>query len=95
MPPHVLMDFVVLPPGHGRSATDFCVWDAHEAHLRCPDDMSGDTGGCSARRAVSILKSSSGSYTFLAKVTFKTVTGSIRCINRVLCIVYCVFAESA
>jgi len=23
MPPHVLVDFVVLPPGHGRSATDF------------------------------------------------------------------------
>jgi len=23
MPPHVLMDFVVLPPGHGRSVTDF------------------------------------------------------------------------
>ena len=22
-PPHVLMDFVVLPPGHGRSVTDF------------------------------------------------------------------------
>ena len=23
MPPHVLVDFVVLPPGHGRSITDF------------------------------------------------------------------------
>jgi len=23
MPPHVLMDFVVLPPGRGRSVTDF------------------------------------------------------------------------
>ena len=23
MPPHVLVDFVVLPPGHGRSVTDF------------------------------------------------------------------------
>jgi len=22
-PPHVLVDFVVLPPGHGRSVTDF------------------------------------------------------------------------
>jgi len=22
MPPHVLVDFVVLPPGHGRSVTD-------------------------------------------------------------------------
>jgi len=23
MPPHVLVDFVVFPPGHGRSVTDF------------------------------------------------------------------------
>jgi len=23
VPPHVLVDFVVLPPGHGRSVTDF------------------------------------------------------------------------
>jgi len=52
MPPHVLVDFVVLPPGHGRSVTDFWVWDAHEAHLRCPDIVSGDIGGCSARRAL-------------------------------------------
>jgi len=22
-PPHVLVDFVILPPGHGRSVTDF------------------------------------------------------------------------
>jgi len=52
MPPYVLVDFVVFPPGHGRSVTDFCGWDAHEAHLRCPDDVSGDIGGCSARRAL-------------------------------------------
>ena len=52
MPPHVLVDFVVLPPGHGRSVTDFSVWDAHEAQLRCPDDVSGDIGGCSARRVL-------------------------------------------
>jgi len=39
---HVLVDFVVLPPGHGRSETDFWGWDAHEAQLRCPDDVSGD-----------------------------------------------------
>ena len=38
MPPHVLsVDFVVLPPGHGRSVTDFRGWDAHEAQLHCPD----------------------------------------------------------
>ena len=47
-------DFVVFPPGHGRSVTDFWVWDAHEARLRCPDDVSGDIGGCSARRAFNL-----------------------------------------
>jgi len=52
MPPHVLVDFVVLPPGHGKSVTDFWGWDAHEAQLRCPDDVSGDIGGCSAWRAL-------------------------------------------
>jgi len=52
MPPHVLVDFVVLPPGHGMSVTDFWVWDAHEAQLRCPDDVSADRGRCSARRAL-------------------------------------------
>jgi len=52
MPPHVLMDFVVLPPGHGRSVTNFWGWDAHEAQLHCPDDVSGDIGGCGARRAL-------------------------------------------
>ena len=48
IPPHVLVDFVVLPPGHGSSVTDIWGWDAHEAQLRCPD-VSGDIGGCSAR----------------------------------------------
>ena len=50
MPPHVLVDFVVLPPGHDMSVTVFWVWDTHEPQLRCPDDVSGDIGGCSARR---------------------------------------------
>jgi len=50
--PHVLVDFVVFSPGHGRSITDFWGWDTHEARLRCPDDVSGDIGGCSARRAL-------------------------------------------
>jgi len=51
--PHMsLTDFVVFPPGHGRSVTDFSGWDAHEPRLRCPDDVSGDVGGCSARRAL-------------------------------------------
>ena len=45
------MDFVVLPPGHGRSVTDFWGWDAHEAQLRWSDDVSGDIGGRSTRRA--------------------------------------------
>ena len=52
MPHMSLTDFVVLPPGDGRSVTDFSDWDAHEARLRCPDDVSGDIGGCSARRAL-------------------------------------------
>ena len=47
-----LTDFVVFPPGHGRSVTDFWGWDAHEVRLRCPDDVSGDIGGRSARRAL-------------------------------------------
>ena len=33
------VDFVVLPPGHGRSLTDFWGWDAYEAQLRCPDGV--------------------------------------------------------
>jgi hypothetical protein len=36
-----LMDFVVSPPGCGQSVTDFWGWDAHEAQLRCPDDVDG------------------------------------------------------
>ena len=52
MPPHVLVDFVVPPPGHGSSVVDFWGWDAHEAQLRCPNDVSGDIGGWSARRAI-------------------------------------------
>ena len=52
MPPHVLVDFVVLPPGHDSSVTDFRRSDAHEAQLRCPDDVSGDIGVRSARRAL-------------------------------------------
>ena len=53
MPPHVLLvDFVVHPPGHGRSVTDFWGGDAHEAQLRCPDGVSGDRGGYSDRRGL-------------------------------------------
>jgi len=46
------MDFMVLPPGHDRSVTDFWGWDAHEARLRCPADVSGDIGECSVKRAL-------------------------------------------
>ena len=42
-----------IPPGDGRSVTDFSGWDAHEARLRCPDDVSGDIGGCSALNLIS------------------------------------------
>ena len=41
-PPHVLMKFRGFPPGCGDSVADFWGWDAHEARLRCPDDVSGD-----------------------------------------------------
>ena len=41
MTPHALVDFVVLPPGHGGSVTDFWGWDDHEAQLRFPDDVNG------------------------------------------------------
>jgi hypothetical protein len=37
-----LMDFVVSPPGCGRSVSDYWGWDAHEAQLRCPDEVDGD-----------------------------------------------------
>ena len=45
MPPHVLMNFRGFPPGCGDSVADFWGWDAHEARLRCPDDVSGDMQG--------------------------------------------------
>ena len=38
----VLMNFRGFPPGCGDSVADFWGWDAHEARLRCPDDVSGD-----------------------------------------------------
>jgi len=36
------MNFRSFPPGCGDSVADFWGWDAHEARLRCPDDVSGD-----------------------------------------------------
>jgi hypothetical protein len=45
---------VVSPPGCGRSVTDFWGWDAHEAQLRCPDEVDGDTWIWSTRRGVNL-----------------------------------------
>ena len=42
MPPRVLMNFRVFPPGCGDSVADFWGWDAHEARLRCSDGVTGD-----------------------------------------------------
>ena len=42
MSPHILMNFRGFPPGCGDSVAEFWGWDAHEARLRCPDDVSGD-----------------------------------------------------
>jgi hypothetical protein len=39
---HGAVKIVVSPPGCGRNVTDFCGWDAHEAQLRCPDEVDGD-----------------------------------------------------
>ena len=36
------MNFRGFPPGCGDSLADFWGWDAHEARLRCPDNVSGD-----------------------------------------------------
>ena len=36
------MNFHGFAPGCGDSVADFWGWDAHEARLRCPDDVSGD-----------------------------------------------------
>jgi hypothetical protein len=47
-----LMDFVVSPPGCGRSVTDLWGWDAHEVQLRCPDEVNGDIWIWSTRRGI-------------------------------------------
>ena len=36
------MNFRGFPSGCGDSVADFWCWDAHEARLRWPDDVSGD-----------------------------------------------------
>jgi hypothetical protein len=47
-----LMDFVVSPPGCGRSVTDFWGWDARKTQLRCPDEVDGDIWIWSTRRGL-------------------------------------------
>jgi hypothetical protein len=47
-----LMDFVVSPPGCGRSVTDSWGWDAHEAQLRCSDEVDGDIWIWGTRRGL-------------------------------------------
>ena len=42
MPPPVRTNFVLFSPGCGDSVADFWGWDAPEARLRCPNDVSGD-----------------------------------------------------
>jgi hypothetical protein len=37
-----VLDFAVSPPGCGWSVTDFWDWDAHEAWLRCLDEVDAD-----------------------------------------------------
>jgi hypothetical protein len=39
-----------------RSVTDFWGWDAHEARLRRPDDVSGDLWRCNSRGVLSLPK---------------------------------------
>jgi hypothetical protein len=49
-----LMDFVASPPGCGHRVTDFWRWDAHEAQLRCPDEVDGDMWILSTRRGLNL-----------------------------------------
>jgi hypothetical protein len=50
MPPHVRHGLRGLPPGCGRSVTDFWGWDTHEVQLRCPNEVDGDIWIWSTRR---------------------------------------------
>jgi hypothetical protein len=42
MPQHVLYGLRSHPPDCDRNITEFLGWDAHEAQLRCPDEVDGD-----------------------------------------------------
>jgi hypothetical protein len=37
-----VMEFVVSPPGCGRSVIDFLVWDANEGQLAFRDEVDND-----------------------------------------------------
>jgi hypothetical protein len=54
MPPHVRHGLRGLPPGYGWSVTDFWSWGAHEARLRCPDEVDGDIWIWSTRRTLNL-----------------------------------------
>jgi hypothetical protein len=49
-----LMDFIVSPPGCGRSVTDFWGLNAHEAQLRCPNEVDGDIWIWITRRGLNL-----------------------------------------
>jgi hypothetical protein len=46
------MDFMDSPPSCVRSETDFWGCDAHDAQLRCPDEVDGDEWIWSTRRGL-------------------------------------------
>jgi hypothetical protein len=50
-----LTDFVVSPPDCSWSVTDVWVWDAHEAQLRCPDEVVGDIWIWGTRRGLLVI----------------------------------------
>jgi hypothetical protein len=52
MPPHAPYGLRGLPPGCGRNVTDLWGWDAHEAQLRCPDEVDGDIWIWNTRRGL-------------------------------------------
>jgi hypothetical protein len=49
-----LINFVISPPGCGRSVTDFRGWNFHGEQLRCPDVVDGDTWIWSTRRGLNL-----------------------------------------
>ena len=51
---NVQMNFRGFPRGCGDSVADFWGWDAHEARLCCPDDVSGDMQEDEPRGALSL-----------------------------------------